>query len=153
MSEIDFRRVDALLATALDDWERYEIPLSPSLTGEPQGPIVQWRSKSRGVYGCNYPTAYSTTGDGMLLVIEAMTTGRGYRFSLEWLPKRGIHGKPGRGWTPVPLWSASFYTTSLQQQQERGITDYWRGRGQADFPPRAVTLAACKTLRLEVPGG
>ena len=91
------------------------------------------------------------TGDGMLRVIERMTTGLGYRFWLEWLPSRGIScNMKTQEVRHTPLWSASFYTTTLKDAIERGVSDFRKGRGCADTAPRVVLLAALRAMGVDI---
>lgn len=121
------RELDALLAAHLFGWKRVATTRGQTFlvpADYPDGPYDEDAIK----YSLT-PERYSTSGNGMLLVVGAMRA-KGWQVSVDSFGST----------KPVEDWRCKFGNGPLPP-----------GTAFADTAPRAVAIAACRALGLEVP--
>jgi hypothetical protein len=134
-ADIDPRRLDALLAQAFGAQIKPAFPPDPEEPGvldlvDPDGVLLGWQNPNEDWRYTDELPRYSTTGDGMLLVVEAMRV-RGWEY--------GIHA------SDIGQHKAEFSTSGADRNRPFGFAFAW-----ADTAPLAVALAACRALGVTV---
>jgi hypothetical protein len=129
MSEIDWRKVDALIAEHLFGYREIVTLESGYLVG------LHPRQIEYGMTPHETIPFYSATWVGMGEVLEAMRR-KGFRTSISFGQPWGEYRESWHGW---------FYRFEVGEQKQEGCHD-------ADTAPRAVALAALKALGVSIDG-
>lgn len=129
MSEADTRALDAWLTEHLFGWDAEACTCGMC--------IVNYYCPQHGDHSPLPPYAYSTTGDGMLIVLEAMR-------------ERGWHGMLDYGFPGDGYWVEAGFTRLVEPAEGRGPFDN-APAAHHDSLPAAVALAAKAALEAETP--